>query len=101
MRKSRRFTGVASLRWESDARLTSTGADALHGIVCGRASRLGWNGRARTYTVALLTDAPVEERQQVAADETALIARLRAGDERAFEDVVTRFYPSMLAVARG
>jgi RNA polymerase sigma-70 factor, ECF subfamily len=48
-----------------------------------------------------LTDAPVEERQQLAAGEAALIARLRAGDERAFDDVVTRFYPSMLAVARG
>jgi RNA polymerase sigma-70 factor, ECF subfamily len=36
-----------------------------------------------------------------AADETMLVARLREGDERAFEDVVVRFYPSMLAVARG
>ena len=27
--------------------------------------RLGWNGRAQTYSVALLTDAPVEERQQL------------------------------------
>ena len=63
--------------------------------------RQGWIDRAQTYSVALLTDAPVEERQQLAADESALIARLRAGDERAFEDVVTRFYPSMLAVARG
>ncbi len=36
-----------------------------------------------------------------AADETVLVARLREGDERAFEDVVVRFYPSMLAVARG
>ena len=63
--------------------------------------RLGWIGHAETYSVALVTDAQVEERQQPAADEAALIARLRAGDERAFEDVVTRFYPSMLAVARG
>jgi len=63
--------------------------------------RVGWNGRARTYSVELLTDAPVEARQRLAADDAALIARLRAGDERAFEDVVTRFYPSMLAVARG
>jgi RNA polymerase sigma-70 factor, ECF subfamily len=63
--------------------------------------RLGWIGRAQTYSVALLTDASVEERQQLDADEAALVARLRAGDERAFEDVVTRFYPSMLAVARG
>lgn len=63
--------------------------------------RLGWIGRAERYSVALVTDAPVEERQQTAADEAALIARLRAGDERTFEDVVTRFYPAMLAVARG
>jgi RNA polymerase sigma-70 factor, ECF subfamily len=46
-----------------------------------------------------LTDVRVEER--LSADESALIARLRDGDERAFEEVVTRFYPSMLAVARG
>ena len=61
----------------------------------------GWIRRARTYSVALVTDAPVEERRQGTADEAALIARLRAGDESAFENVVTRFYPSMLAVARG
>jgi RNA polymerase sigma-70 factor, ECF subfamily len=65
------------------------------------APRPGWIGRARTYSVALVTDAPVEEKQQATADEAALIARLRAGDERAFEDVVSRFYPSMLAVASG
>jgi RNA polymerase sigma-70 factor (ECF subfamily) len=63
--------------------------------------RLGWIGLAETYSVALVTDASVEERQQPATDEAALIARLRAGDERAFEEVVTRFYPSMLAIARG
>jgi RNA polymerase sigma-70 factor, ECF subfamily len=49
----------------------------------------------------VLTDAPVEERQQLAAEEPALIERLRAGDEQAFEDVVTRLYPAMLTVARG
>jgi RNA polymerase sigma-70 factor (ECF subfamily) len=65
------------------------------------APRLGWIGRAERYSVALVTDASVEERQGMAADEAALIARLRAGDERAFEDVVARFHPSMLAVARG
>jgi RNA polymerase sigma-70 factor, ECF subfamily len=65
------------------------------------APRLGWIGRAKTYSVALVTDAPVEERRQAAADEAALIARLRAGDERAFEDVVARFHPSMLVVAQG
>src|SRR5919198_5191930 len=62
---------------------------------------LPWNGGAQSYSVVLVTDAPVEERQPLDADEAALVARLRAGDERAFADVVTRFYPSMLAVARG
>jgi RNA polymerase sigma-70 factor (ECF subfamily) len=37
----------------------------------------------------------------VRADETALIARLRDGDEAAFEALVADLYPSMLAVARG
>jgi RNA polymerase sigma-70 factor (ECF subfamily) len=63
--------------------------------------RLGWIRRAQTDSVVLLTDPSVEERQELDAVETALIARLRAGDERAFDDVVKRFYPSMLAVARG
>ena len=35
------------------------------------------------------------------ADETELLARLRAGDERAFETLVDRHYGTMLAVARG
>jgi RNA polymerase sigma-70 factor, ECF subfamily len=38
---------------------------------------------------------------QVAADEAAVIRRLREGDERAFEEVVERLYPAMIAVARG
>jgi RNA polymerase sigma-70 factor (ECF subfamily) len=46
-----------------------------------------------------VTEARVEGR--TAADETALLARLRAGDERAFEAVVEAYYPAMLAVARG
>jgi RNA polymerase sigma-70 factor (ECF subfamily) len=33
--------------------------------------------------------------------DAALVARLRAGDERAFEDIVERYDASMLAVARG
>jgi RNA polymerase sigma-70 factor (ECF subfamily) len=37
----------------------------------------------------------------VRADEAALIARLRDGDEAAFEALVTDLYPSMLAAARG
>jgi RNA polymerase sigma-70 factor, ECF subfamily len=38
--------------------------------------------------------------QQPSADEAELVARLRAGDERAFEALVDRHYPTMLAVAR-
>jgi RNA polymerase sigma-70 factor, ECF subfamily len=40
-------------------------------------------------------------RTPVAADEAALVARLRDGDERAFEETVERFYPAMMAIARG
>ena len=36
-----------------------------------------------------------------ASDEADLVARLRAGDERAFEALVDRHYGMMLAVARG
>jgi RNA polymerase sigma-70 factor, ECF subfamily len=36
-----------------------------------------------------------------ASDEADLVARLRAGDERAFESLVERYYGVMLAVARG
>src|SRR5829696_8958055 len=36
-----------------------------------------------------------------AVDEAELIARLRDGDERAFETLVDRHYNTMLAVARG
>jgi RNA polymerase sigma-70 factor (ECF subfamily) len=36
-----------------------------------------------------------------AADEAELVARLRGGDERAFEALVDRHYGTMLAVARG
>lgn len=35
------------------------------------------------------------------ADDAMLVARLRDGDERAFEEAVTDLYPHMLAVARG
>src|SRR5918999_243164 len=44
---------------------------------------------------------PSSLRTPVAADEAALVARLREGDERAFEKTVERFYPAMIAVARG
>jgi RNA polymerase sigma-70 factor (ECF subfamily) len=37
---------------------------------------------------------------RAAADETELVARLRAGDEAAFEGLVARYYATMLAVAR-
>ena len=36
-----------------------------------------------------------------AGQDVDLIARLRNGDERAFEEIVTAFYPAMVAVARG
>ena len=45
-----------------------------------------------------MTEAGLQDR--TAAEETDLLARLRAGDERAFEALVARHYPTMLAVAR-
>jgi RNA polymerase sigma-70 factor, ECF subfamily len=45
----------------------------------------------------LVPEARVEPR----IDELALVDRLRAGDEQAFEALVTRNYATMLAVARG
>jgi RNA polymerase sigma-70 factor (ECF subfamily) len=45
-----------------------------------------------------VTEAGVEDRTGTA--EAALLARLRDGDERAFEALVERLYPTMLAVAR-
>jgi RNA polymerase sigma-70 factor, ECF subfamily len=45
-----------------------------------------------------VTEAGVKD--PTAAEETELLARLRAGDERAFEALVERHYPTMLAVAR-
>lgn len=46
-----------------------------------------------------MTEARLEA--PVGADEAELLARLRGGDERAFESVVQSFYPSMIAIARG
>ena len=40
------------------------------------------------------------ERSKASADEAELVARLRAGDERAFEALVARHYGTMLAVAQ-
>jgi RNA polymerase sigma-70 factor (ECF subfamily) len=45
-----------------------------------------------------VTEAGLQDR--TAAAEAELVARLRAGDERAFEALVERHYPTMLAVAR-
>ena len=43
----------------------------------------------------------VSERAVTASsEETELVSRLRAGDERAFAELVDRFHPMMLAVAR-
>jgi RNA polymerase sigma-70 factor (ECF subfamily) len=46
-----------------------------------------------------VTQATVHERRP-SAEEVELLARLRAGDERAFETLVNRHYGTMLAVAR-
>ena len=43
----------------------------------------------------------VHVEEGLSTDERMLVTRLRKGDERAFEDVVARLYPAMLAVARG
>jgi RNA polymerase sigma-70 factor (ECF subfamily) len=40
------------------------------------------------------------ERSKASADELVLVARLRAGDEQAFEALVARHYGTMLAVAQ-
>jgi RNA polymerase sigma-70 factor, ECF subfamily len=46
-----------------------------------------------------VTDAALSERK-ASAEEVAVLGRLRAGDERAFEALVNRHYGTMLAVAR-
>jgi RNA polymerase sigma-70 factor (ECF subfamily) len=46
-----------------------------------------------------VTDAAVQERRP-SPEEVKLLARLRAGDERAFETLVNRHYGTMLAVAQ-
>ena len=46
-----------------------------------------------------MPEAPLKERA-ASAGEVELLARLRAGDERAFEALVDRHYGTMLAVAR-
>ena len=40
------------------------------------------------------------QRSKTAGDEVELLARLRAGDERAFEALVARHYGTMMAVAQ-
>jgi len=45
-----------------------------------------------------VSQASVQER--TAQEESDLLDRLRSGDERAFEALVARFYPTMLAVAQ-
>src|SRR5215218_53880 len=39
------------------------------------------------------------QRSKASADELELLTRLRAGDEQAFESLVTRYYGTMIAVA--
>ena len=43
---------------------------------------------------------PASVQERTVEEESELLARLRAGDERAFEALVARFYPTMLAVAQ-
>src|SRR5437763_6423802 len=66
----------------------------------GRVTRAGsdWTPIARACSVGTVSGADTEAR--TAADDSALVARLRDGDERAFREVVEAFYPSMIAVAR-
>jgi RNA polymerase sigma-70 factor, ECF subfamily len=64
-----------------------------------QSSQSAWNTRPRRCSVRPSMSASTGER--TSADEFALVSRLRAGDERAFEDIVERYYASMLAVARG
>ena len=45
-----------------------------------------------------MSQASIQER--TVPDESELLERLRAGDERAFEALVARYYPTMLAVAQ-
>jgi RNA polymerase sigma-70 factor (ECF subfamily) len=47
-----------------------------------------------------VTDTAVEEHTVPTPDEAALVARLRAGDERAFEAIVRRHQATMFVVAR-
>ena len=47
-----------------------------------------------------MTGTGVEEHSGPPLQETDLLVRLRAGDERAFEALVERHHPVMLAVAR-
>jgi RNA polymerase sigma-70 factor (ECF subfamily) len=47
-----------------------------------------------------MAQSQVSEQTIGGADESQLLSRLRAGDERAFEELVDRFHPMMLAVAR-
>ena len=48
-----------------------------------------------------MAPAHAQSRALTASDEADLVARLRAGDEQAFEALVDRHYATMLAVARG
>jgi RNA polymerase sigma-70 factor, ECF subfamily len=74
--------------------------------MCGRTGPLRRTGRApatlpRRFggcSIAAVTGPSV--RDPAAAADTALVARLREGDERAFEDAVEILYPAMIATAR-
>ena len=48
----------------------------------------------------MLDEGQGEHRPDLPADETDLLARLRAGDDRAYEELVRTYSPRLLAVAR-
>ena len=63
----------------------------MTGFALAAAGRLAWTH---------LADAEKRTQGTPASAEEALLARLRAGDERAFEALIERHHATMLAVAR-
>ena len=58
-----------------------------------------WTPRTAACSVGSVAETHTDARP--VTDDSALVTRLLAGDERAFEDVARAFYPRMLAVAQG
>jgi RNA polymerase sigma-70 factor, ECF subfamily len=57
-----------------------------------------WTRRVPPASVAALAGSIVPD--AVVADDAGLVARLRGGDERAFEEIVDALYPAMVTTAR-